>query len=458
MSKISAIILAAGEGKRMKSHLPKVLHKVCGKEMINHVVNTVKDLGVFQTIVVIGYKGEMVKNAINSEVDTAYQKEQLGTGHAVMQAISSLRKESEEVLILYGDTPLVTASTLSALLDYHRKGDYGATVLTASVENPEGYGRILRNEEDGIVGIVEHKDASPEQRMTKEINSGIYCFKTHYLIDGIKHLRKDNMQGEYYLTDIIEFFRDKGIMVGGYTCQRPEEVVGINTKQQLSTAQKIMNVGNLERLMKEGVIIDDPNSTYIDADVKIGMDTRILPGTFIEGNTSIGEENLIGPGVRVDNCNIGSENQIQFSVLRDSDVGNGCNIGPYAHVRPNSSIKDNVRIGNFVEVKNSNMDNRSKASHLTYIGDGDVGEDVNLGCGIVFVNYDGKGKHRTIIEDKAFIGCNVNLIAPVRIKKGAYVAAGSTITKDVEEYCLAIERGKQKEIKDWVKRKDLAKE
>lgn len=457
MSKTSAIILAAGEGTRMKSDLPKVLHKVCGKEMINHVVDTVKKLNVFQTIVVVGHNSEMVKKALNSEVDTANQEEQLGTGHAVMQAVPSLKEESEDVIILYGDTPLVTSSTLKALLDYHRKGNYGATILTALVKDPEGYGRIVRDKAGEIQGIVEHRDASPEQMRIKEINSGMYCFKTHYLIDGIRQLRKNNTQGEYYLTDIVEFFRYKGIMIGGYICEYPQEVMGVNTKRQLATAQRIMNTRNLDRLMEEGVIIDDPNSTYIGANVKIGMDTRILPGTFIEGNSLIGEKNIIGPGVRIINCNIGRENEIQFSVVSDSDIGNGCNIGPYAHIRPNSNIENNVRIGNFVEIKNSHIESGAKASHLSYVGDGDVGKDVNLGCGIVFVNYNGKEKHRTIIEDQAFIGCNVNLVAPVRVKKGAYVAAGSTITKDVEEYSLAIERGKQKEIKDWVKRKGLKK-
>ena len=234
-----------------------------------------------------------------------------------------------------------------------------------------------------------------------------------------------------------------------------QEIMGVNTKHQLSMVQKIMNKRNLIRLMEEGVIIDDPDSTYIDSTVAIGADTRILPGTHIEGNTTIGQGNIIGPGVRIQNCTIGSGNEIEFSVVRDSDIGSLCKIGPYAHIRPGSSIKGGNRVGNFVEVKNSCLEEGSKVSHLSYIGDGDVGKGVNIGCGVVFVNYDGRKKHRTVVEDGAFIGCNVNLVAPVRVKKGAYIAAGSTITKDVGEYSLAIERGTQAEVKDWVKRKGL---
>lgn len=457
MDGVTAIILAAGEGTRMKSNIPKVLHKVCGKEMINHVVDTVKVLGIPQAVVVIGYKGEMVRNVIGSQVDIAYQEEQLGTGHAVMQAVPLIRDEAKDVLVLYGDTPLITPDTLKGLMEYHRKGGYGATVLTAQVEDPRGYGRIFRDEKGGIMAIVEEKDATPEQKAIREINSGIYCFKTRFMLEGLKNLQRDNAQGEYYLTDIIEFFTDRGIMVGGYQLKCPEEVMGVNDKKQLAIARKIMNSRILEKLMEEGVIIEDPDNTYIDAGVKIGIDTRILPGTFIEGNTSIGENNVIGPGTRISDCSIGDRNNIQFSVLRDSDIGSGCSIGPFAHIRPNSVLEDGIRIGNFVEVKNSNIKSGSKASHLTYIGDGDVGEDVNIGCGVVFVNYDGRQKHRTVIEDRAFIGCNVNLVAPVRVKEGAYIAAGSTITKDVDEYSLAIERGKQKEIKDWVRKKGLKK-
>lgn len=458
MNRISAIILAAGEGTRMKSSLPKVLHKVCGKEMIGHVVDAVRETGVTKTIVVIGYKGEMVKKVLNGDAETVYQEKQLGTGHAVKVALPALSEACDTVIVLYGDTPLVRASTIKEFIAYHNKGGYGATVLTVKVNDPTGYGRIIRDASGHITGIVEERDATPEQKGIEEINSGIYCFDRHRLVEGIQSLRNDNAQGEYYLTDIVEIFKNRGIIIGGFTGQDLEEIKGVNNKNQLAEVQRALNHRKLTELMDEGVIIEDPGTTYIDKDAVIAADTRIMPCTYIEGNTSIGSDNIIGPGTRVSNCSIGSGNEIQFSVLSDSDVGNGCRIGPYAHIRPNSRIDNDVRIGNFVEVKNSHMGGGSKASHLSYVGDGDVGMDVNIGCGVVFVNYDGRQKHRTTIGDGAFIGCNVNLVAPVTVRRGAYVAAGSTITKDISEYSLGIERGKQAEIKDWVTRKGFRKD
>jgi bifunctional UDP-N-acetylglucosamine pyrophosphorylase/glucosamine-1-phosphate N-acetyltransferase len=455
MKDVSVIILAAGKGVRMKSDLPKAAHRVCGKEMINHVVDNTKEMGASRIIVVVGYKAEVVRSVLDKNIDTVYQERQLGTGHAVMQAVPLIPENSRQVLVLYGDTPLVRPETLKELINCHREGNYGLTVLTVEMDNPEGYGRIIRNNDGSIAGIVEHRDASSTQRKIREINSGIYCFDREHLVEGIANLKRDNVQGEYYLTDIVEFLYSKGIIIGGCVIRDGQEVMGVNTKYQLSAVQKIMNKRNLVRLMEDGAIIDDPDSTYIDSPVTIGADTRVLPGTHIEGSTRIGEKNLIGPGVRICDCSIGSQNEIEFSVIRDSDIGNRCKIGPFAHVRPGSNINNSVKIGNFVEVKNSDLDEGSKVSHLSYIGDGDVGRDVNIGCGVVFVNYDGRTKHRTVIEDEAFVGCNVNLVAPVCIKKGAYVAAGSTITKDVGEYSLGIERGKQAEIKDWVRRKGL---
>ena len=455
MKGLSVIVLAAGKGVRMKSDLPKVLHRICGKEMINHVVDNVKGLGASQIIVVTGYKQDSVKEVLAENVETVWQEKQLGTGHAVMQAVPSILKDAGHVLVLYGDTPLVSSETLLRLIEYHRSGSYGMTVLTVDMDNPEGYGRILRNNAGNITAIVEHKDANQDQRRIREINSGIYCFDRKLLAEGIGSLKNDNAQGEYYLTDIVEFLDDKGIIIGGCKSDDPQEVMGVNTKYQLSVVQKAINRRNLIRLMEDGVIIDDPDSTYIESTVTIETDTRILPGTHIEGGTRIGPNNVIGPGVRIQNCTVGSGNEIEFSVLRDSDIGSGCRIGPYAHIRPGCSIEGGNRIGNFVEIKNSRLKEGSKVSHLSYVGDGDVGRGVNIGCGVVFVNYDGRKKYRTVVEDGAFVGCNVNLIAPVRIKKDAYIAAGSTITKDVEEYSLAIERGQQVEKKDWVKRKGL---
>ncbi len=457
MKDVSVIILAAGKGVRMKSGLPKVVHRVCGKEMVNHVVDNVKGLGASQTIVVVGYKADIVRDVLDKEIDTVCQEQQLGTGHAVMQAVPLISRQAKQVIVLYGDTPLVRTETLKRLIEHHSRGNYGMTILTVEMDNPEGYGRIIRDGTGNITSIVEHRDATSGQREIREVNSGIYCFEKQLLVEGLDNINSDNAQGEYYLTDVVEFLRSKGIIIGGCVYRDPQEVMGVNTKHQLSVVQKIMNRRNLDRLMEDGVIIEDPDSTYIGSSVSIGADSRILPGTHIEGNTRIGQDNLIGPGVRIRNCSIGSGNEIEFSVLRDSDIGNQCRIGPYAHIRPNSSLHNGIRIGNFVEVKNSDVREGSKVSHLSYIGDGDIGKDVNIGCGVVFVNYDGRTKHRTVIEDEAFVGCNVNLVAPVRIKRGAYVAAGSTITKDIEEYSLGIERGKQAEIKDWVRKKGLKK-
>jgi len=455
MKDVSVIILAAGKGVRMKSDLPKAVHRVCGREMINHVVDNARATGVSQIMVVVGYKADVVKNVLDEGIETVYQEDQLGTGHAVMQAAPLLSKEIKQVVVLYGDTPLIKPGTIRGLVDYHRKENCGMTVLTVEMDNPEGYGRIIRSDTGSITGIVEHGDAGPKQKEIREVNSGIYCFEREHLYDGLASLKNDNVQGEYYLTDIVEFLCNKGIIIGGFCIKDQQEVMGVNTKYQLSVVQKEMNRRNLVKLMEEGVIIDDPDSTYIGSSAVIGADTRVLPGTHIEGVTRIGEKNVIGPQVRICDCSIGDGNEIEFSVIKDSDIGNRCRIGPYVHIRPGSDIKDSVRIGNFVEVKKSNLGEGSKVSHLSYIGDGDIGRDVNIGCGVVLVNYDGRKKHRTIIEDEAFVGCNVNLVAPVCIRKGAYVAAGSTITKDVGEYSLGIERGKQAEVKDWVRRKGL---
>lgn len=455
MKNIAAIVLAAGKGVRMRSDLPKAVHRVCGKEMVKHVVDSAKGMGASKIIAVVGYKAETVESVLDEKIETVYQHQQLGTGHAVMQAVPMLTKEIEHVVVLCGDTPLIKPETLKGLMDYHIKENCGMTVLTVKMDNPQGYGRIIKNGKGNIIGIVEDSDASPQQKKIQEINSGIYCFDRKHLIEGIESLKRDNAQGEYYLTDIVEFLCNKGIIIGGFCAQDQQEVMGVNTKYQLSAVQKIMNRANLIKLMEEGVIIDDPDSTYIEVTVKIGYDTRILPGSHIEGSTHIGAKNSIGPGVRICDCSIGDENHIEFSVIRDSEIKNRCKIGPFTHIRPGSDIKSSARIGNFVEIKNSDIGEGSKVSHLSYVGDGDVGTGVNVGCGVVFVNYDGREKHRAVVEDGAFVGCNVNLVAPVRIKKGAYVAAGSTITKDVAEYSLGIERGKQAEVKDWVKRKGL---
>ncbi|RKD33900.1 bifunctional UDP-N-acetylglucosamine diphosphorylase/glucosamine-1-phosphate N-acetyltransferase GlmU [Thermohalobacter berrensis] len=455
---ITSIILAAGEGTRMKSSLPKVLHKVCGKSMVNCVVDTCKKANINKNVVVVGHGKENVIKSLEAEnVNFAVQPigEDIpyGTGYAVMQAKDYI-KDNEYVVILYGDTPLITSKTLTNLIDYHKNGKYAATVLTADFQDPTGYGRIIRDNKGNVVEIVEHKDATDEQREIKEINSGIYCFYGKYLKEALDNLTNDNAQNEYYITDAIKILKDKGLEVGGYKLEDSTDIKGVNTRVQLAEAEKIMRKRINEKLMLSGVTIIDPDNTYIGSEVEIGKDTVVYPGAILEGKTKVGSECIIGHNSRIADSVIGDRVNIQISTIIESKVDDDTKIGPYAYLRPNSDIGKSVKIGDFVEVKNSKINDNSKASHLAYIGDAEVGKDVNIGCGVVFVNYDGKNKHKTIVEDKAFIGCNVNLVSPVTVRKGAYIAAGSTITDEVPEESLAIARSRQTNKEGWVKKKN----
>ena len=383
-------------------------------------------------------------------MDYVYQKEQLGTGHAVMEAKQLFQNHGGNVLLLYGDTPLITAKSLKKLIQYHEENGFAATVLTAQVEDATGYGRIIRNNKGSIEAIVEHKDASGEHLKINEINSGMYYFKSELLYYALEHLTDDNIQGEYYITDTIEILNNEGYDVGGYTIEQADEIKGVNTRVQLAQAEAYMRKSINEYWMNQGVTMIDPDTSYIHKDVVIGKDTIIYPGSQIEGSTIIGSNCIIGAHCRIISSIIEDDVEIQFSTILDSTVKNGAKIGPYAYIRPHCTIGENVKIGDFVEVKNSSIGNNSKASHLTYIGDAEVGEDVNIGCGVVFVNYDGYKKHKTIVRDHAFLGCNTNLVAPVEVKEGAYVAAGSTITNEVPSYALAIARSRQVNKEGWV--------
>ena len=391
MKNINVVILAAGEGTRMKSKMPKVLHEVMGKPMIKRVIDTAYELGAQNICVVTGHKSEEVQEALKNEnVTFAEQEKQLGTGHAVMQAEKYI-EDNEDVLILYGDTPLIKAETLQKLIDYHRSEDNGVSIISAVVDNSEGYGHIIRDKNGNFVKNVEYKDATEEEKLVKEINSGIYCFKGSSLKKALKLITNDNVQGEYYLPDTLEI-------------------------------------------------------------ILIGCDTIIYPGCVLEGKTVIGEDCKVGSDVRLTDMKLSDNVTIQYTVAMESEVGSGTKVGPFAYIRPNSKIGENIKIGDFVEVKNSVIGNGTKVSHLTYIGDSDVGERINFGCGTVTVNYDGHKKFRTTIEDDVFIGCNANLVAPVTLKKGSYVAAGSTITKDVPEKALAVARNRQQNIEGWTKK------
>lgn len=448
---ICSIILAAGEGKRMKSKNAKPLQIAGGKALIDWVLDAAKGAGAERNIVVIGHMAENMRTHLGEEVEYAYQYEQLGTGHAVMQGIEPISGESGTVMVVCGDTPLVTSETLKTAYDEHIKCGRAATVITAICDDPTGYGRVIR-ECGSVVKIVEQKDATEEEKAVKEINSGMYMFDIQKLKAALSKLGNNNAQGEYYLTDVIEILLQGGETIGAYVADF-EETIGVNDRIQLAEADRLLNKKVVEGLMRNGVRILNPESVRVDAGVEVGCDTVIYPGTILEGKTVIGEDCVIGPNTRIKNCKVGCGTEVQSSVALDSEIGDGTSVGPFAYIRPNSKIGNNIKVGDFVEVKNATIGNGTKISHLTYVGDADVGERVNFGCGTVTVNYDGVNKHRTIIEDDCFIGCNSNLVAPVTVKKFSYTAAGSTITDEVPEESLAIARARQVVKEGWRKTK-----
>lgn len=457
MSNRYAIILAAGQGTRMKSKLYKVLHPVCGKPMVQHVVDQISKLNIQKTVTVIGHGAEKVKSELGDKSDYALQEEQLGTAHAVMQAEGILNEKEGVTIIVCGDTPLIKAETMEALFKQHEDLSAKATILTAKIEDPAGYGRIIRNEKGLVEKIVEHKDASAAEREINEINTGTYCFDNASLFSALKQVSNDNVQGEYYLPDVIEILKNQGEVVTAFQTNEFEETLGVNDRIALAEAERIMRNRINKDHMRNGVTIIDPASTYIEADVKIGQDTVVYPGSMIKGTTVIGTECQIGPHSEIDSCSVGDETVIRQSSAHKSSIGSHVNIGPFAHIRPDSIISDEVKIGNFVELKKTVFGKGSKASHLSYIGDAEVGSNVNIGCGSITVNYDGKNKFLTKIEDDVFVGCNSNLISPVTIGKGSYVAAGSTITKNVPSEALAIARARQENKENYIQRLNLKK-
>lgn len=457
MSNRYAVILAAGQGTRMKSKLYKVLHRVCGKPMVQHVVNQITKLQIQEIVTVIGHGAELVKRELGDVCQYALQAEQLGTAHAVMQAQHALEGKSGVTIVVCGDTPLIRAETMKALFQHHEETGAKATILTATIDNPGGYGRIVRSEGGHVEKIVEHKDASEEERKINEINTGTYCFDNLALFEALKHVSNENVQGEYYLPDVIEILKKQGDIVSAFQTDDFEETLGVNDRVALSEAERIMRRRINEFHMQSGVTIVDPQTTYIEADVEIGQDTVIYPGTMLKGKTKIGSDCHIGPNSEIGDSNVGDETVIRQSAAFESLIGSRVNIGPFAHIRPKSDIHDDVKIGNFVEVKKAIFGEGSKASHLSYIGDAEVGSNVNIGCGSITVNYDGKNKYLTKIEDDVFIGCNSNLVAPVTVGKGAYVAAGSTITKNVPGDALAIARARQENKENYVHRLNIKK-
>ncbi|WP_085993741.1 bifunctional UDP-N-acetylglucosamine diphosphorylase/glucosamine-1-phosphate N-acetyltransferase GlmU [Oceanobacillus senegalensis] len=447
-----AVILAAGQGTRMKSKLYKVLHPVMGRPMVQHVIDQLNPLQLDELVTIVGFGAERVKEIIGNQSEFAIQEEQLGTGHAVKMAEALLKDKEGTTIVVCGDTPLITSDTFSALFNFHEKEQASATILTTKADDPTGYGRVIRNIDNEVERIVEHKDANEVELQVDEINTGTYCFDNQALFAAIKEVSNENAQGEYYLPDVIEILRGKGDKVSAFMTENFEETLGVNDRVALSKAERIMKKRINEQHMRNGVSIIDPDHTYIQPGVRIEQDVVIHPGSIIRGKTVIKENTEIGPNSEITNCEIGEETVIKQSVASDSKIGDRVNIGPFAHIRPESTIGNEVKIGNFVEVKKTEMGDRSKASHLSYIGDADVGSNVNIGCGTITVNYDGTNKYLTTIEDDAFIGCNSNLIAPVTIGKGSYVAAGSTITNDVPRDALSVARSRQTNKEGYVSR------
>ena len=447
--KVYAIVLAAGKGTRMKSDQPKVVHEVLYKPMINHVVDELKAMGVDETIVVVGHEAKQVE-AIVDGVTFVYQNEQLGTGHAVLQAKDILADKEGMTLVLCGDAPLVRKETLQAMIEYHQTHHNHATLMSADCDTSTHYGRVIKV--DGQVkGIVEFKDLEDSQKDITEMNTSEYCFDNQALFNALSKVTNQNAQNEYYLTDVIGIMNEDGLKVDAYKIDDFNEVGGINDRVALAEATQILR----DRINKEhllnGVNIIDPQNTYIARDVVIGTDTTIEPGCIIKGNTVIGSHCHIGPYCEFTNMIIKDNVEIKFSVLSDSIIENGVDIGPYSRLRTNCHIHEHAHLGNFVEMKKADFGAGSKASHLTYVGDAEVGKDVNFGCGTITSNYDGKNKSLTKIEDNVFIGCNTNLVAPVTVRKNAYIAAGSTITKEVEEDAMAIARSRQENKKGYSK-------
>lgn len=451
-----ALILAAGQGKRIKSDLPKVLHKVCGKEMVNHVIDTLRKENIEDINVIIGKGADLVKeNTKSRNISYSLQEEQLGTGHAVKCAIDFLKGKRGTVAIFNGDAPLITEETIEELFKTHKENGNSATILTSILNDASGYGRIIRKGNE-VLKIVEHKDCNDEELKVKEINSGMYCFEIESLVECLGNLSNNNSQGEYYLTDVIGMLKEKNEKVGALVISY-EETLGVNSRVQLAEVEAVLRKRINNKHLENGVTIIDPNTTYIGIDVEIGQDTIIYPGNVLEGNTVIGKNCVLYPNSRINNSVIGESVDIQSSVILESKIGNQTTVGPFAYIRPESIIGNNVRVGDFVEIKKSTIGNNTKVSHLTYVGDAEVGEGCNFGCGTVTVNYDGNNKNKTIIGNNSFIGCNTNLISPVTVEDNTYIAAGSTITNNVKSGELAVARAKQRNIEGWVDKKGLIK-
>ncbi len=459
MSDTHVVILAAGQGTRMKSALPKVLHEISGKPMIAHVLGAAAAVSPETVSLIVGHKAEMVRSALSTTpgLQFAVQEPQLGTAHALQQAEPLLKGRSGTLILLSGDVPLLRGETLRSLLTTHAAAKAAATVVTAVVDRPYGYGRIVR--QDGrIAGIVEERDATPAERQIREINSGIYAFDIAPLFDALRSIASKNAQGEFYLTDLVGIYRRRGLPVETYQVEGAHEFRGINSRSELAEVSRIVRQAKNEELMAAGVTLIDPATTYIEPDVEVGADTVIHPGVVIEGHTRIGAACEIQAHVRIVDSEIADQVTINsFCLLVGARVAVKASIGPFAHLRPETVVGESARVGNFVELKKTTLGAGAKVNHLAYLGDATVGAKANVGAGTITCNYDGEHKHATVIEDGAFIGSDTQLVAPVRIGKGAFVAAGSSITEDVPAGALGISRGKQANIDGWVERRKASR-
>jgi len=455
MPDLHVVILAAGKGTRMKSALPKVLHRVGGFPMIEHVISTATSLAPRSITVVVGHQAEALKTALSSHFEGQFvvQEPQLGTAHALQTAEPALHNATGTLVLLSGDVPLLTAKTLKKLIDRHESTGAAATVVTAVVDDPTGYGRIVRSGER-IARVVEHRDATDAERGIREINAGIYAFALDGLFAGLKDIATENSQREYYLPDLVALYRNQGRGVETLVVDEIDEIRGINSRIELAAVGRIVRQNKNTELMAAGVTIEDPATTYIDPGVTIGADTVVHPGVSIEGRTTIGAGCEIHSGVRIVDSQIGEQVVVNnHCVIIESALAAGAKVGPFAHLRGRVTIAEGARVGNFVELKNTNIGPGSKAMHLAYLGDAQIGSKVNIGAGTITCNYDGVSKNQTTIEDGAFIGSDSQLVAPVTIGKGAYVGSGTTVRENVPAGSLAVSAGKQRNLEDWVAKK-----
>ncbi|MFJ6935633.1 bifunctional UDP-N-acetylglucosamine diphosphorylase/glucosamine-1-phosphate N-acetyltransferase GlmU [Streptomyces sp. NPDC101132] len=453
----AVVVLAAGEGTRMKSATPKVLHEICGRSLVGHVVSAARELDPQHLVVVVGHAREQVVAHLDEHyagTRTAVQHEQNGTGHAVRMALESLGGPVDgTVVVVCGDTPLLTGDTLAALTATHSADGNAVTVLTAEVPDSTGYGRIVRDSSGAVTAIVEHKDASDEQRAIREINSGVFAFDGKLLAEALGQVRTDNSQGEEYLTDVLGILRAAGHRVGASVGGDHREILGINNRVQLAEARGLLNARLLERAMLAGVTVVDPGSTFVDVTVTFGQDAVIHPGTQLLGSTHVAEGAEVGPNTRLKDTEVGPGARVDNAVADRAVIGESASVGPYAYLRPGTRLGLKAKAGTYVEMKNATIGEGTKVPHLSYVGDATIGEYSNIGAASVFVNYDGEAKHHTTVGSHCKTGSDNMFVAPVTIGDGAYTAAGSVITKDVPPGALAVARGQQRNIEGWVARK-----